>query len=75
MPCTRASLSIGALFGEPGGGLFSRILREINSISEYLFFGPGGYSLSEALVSLRHIYPGSFFLNTEDIRKLNIGAI
>ena len=29
----------------------------------------------EALASLRHIYLGSFFLDCEDIRKLNIGAI
>jgi len=29
----------------------------------------------EALVSLRHSYLGSFFLDPEDIRKLNIGAI
>jgi hypothetical protein len=29
----------------------------------------------EALASLRHTYPGSFFLNPEDIRKLSIGVI
>jgi len=29
----------------------------------------------EALASLRHLYLGSFFLDLEDIRKLNIGAI
>jgi len=29
----------------------------------------------EALVSLRHSYLGSFFLNPEDIMKLNTGAI
>jgi hypothetical protein len=29
----------------------------------------------KALVSLRHSYLGSFFLDPEDIRKLNIGAI
>jgi hypothetical protein len=29
----------------------------------------------EALASLRHTYLGSFFLDPEDIRKLNIGAI
>jgi hypothetical protein len=29
----------------------------------------------EALASLRHSYLGSFFLDPEDIRKLNIGAI
>jgi len=29
----------------------------------------------EALASLRHAYLGSFFLDREDIRKLNIGAI
>jgi hypothetical protein len=28
----------------------------------------------EALDSLRHSYPCSFFLDPEDIRKLNIGA-
>ena len=32
-------------------------------------------SACEALTSLRHSYPGSFFLDPEDIRKLNIGAI
>jgi hypothetical protein len=29
----------------------------------------------EALASLRYSYVGSFFLDPEDIRKLNIGAI
>jgi hypothetical protein len=29
----------------------------------------------EALASLRYSYLGSFFLDPEDIRKLNIGAI
>jgi len=29
----------------------------------------------EALASLRHSYLGSFFLDAEDIRKLNIRAI
>jgi hypothetical protein len=29
----------------------------------------------EALASLRHTHLGSFFLNTEDIRKLSIGVI
>ena len=29
----------------------------------------------EALASLRHTYLGFFFLNPEDIRKLNMGAI
>jgi hypothetical protein len=29
----------------------------------------------EALVSLRHSYLGSFFLDPEDIRKLNMGVI
>jgi len=29
----------------------------------------------EALASLRHSYVGSFFLDPEDIRKVNIGAI
>jgi len=29
----------------------------------------------EALVSLRHAYLGSFFLDPQDIRKLSIGAI
>jgi len=32
-------------------------------------------SLSEALASLRHTYLGSFFLDPEDIRKQNTGAI
>jgi len=29
----------------------------------------------EALASLRHRYPGSFFLDPEDIRMLGVGAI
>jgi hypothetical protein len=29
----------------------------------------------EALVSLRHMYLGSFFLDLEDIRVLGVGAI
>jgi hypothetical protein len=29
----------------------------------------------KALASLRHSYLGTFFLDPEDIRKLNIGAI
>jgi hypothetical protein len=29
----------------------------------------------EALASLRHSYPGSFFFNPEDIRVLGVGAI
>jgi hypothetical protein len=29
----------------------------------------------EALASFRHTYVGSFFLDPEDVRKLNIGAI
>jgi len=29
----------------------------------------------EVLASLRHNYPGSFFLDTEDIKKLGVGAI
>jgi hypothetical protein len=29
----------------------------------------------EALASLRHSYPGTFFLVPEDISKLNVGAI
>jgi len=29
----------------------------------------------EALASLRHEHPGSFFMDPEDIRKLSIGAI
>jgi len=29
----------------------------------------------EALVSLRHTYLGSFFLDLEDIKKLGVGAI
>ena len=32
-------------------------------------------SLSKALNSLRHIYLGSFLLDPEDNRKLNIGVI
>jgi len=33
------------------------------------------FCVREALVSLRHSYLGSFFLDPEDIWKLNIGAI
>jgi hypothetical protein len=29
----------------------------------------------EALVKLRHIYFGSFFLDPEDVRRLGLGAI
>jgi hypothetical protein len=29
----------------------------------------------EALVSLRHVYPGSFFLELEDIKSVSLGAI
>jgi hypothetical protein len=29
----------------------------------------------EALASLRHVYLGSFFLETEDIKSINLGAI
>ena len=29
----------------------------------------------EALATLRHTYLGSFFLNTEDVRKLSLGVI
>jgi len=32
------------------------------------------FCVSEALSSLRYTYLGSFFLDPEDIRKLNIGA-
>jgi hypothetical protein len=32
-------------------------------------------SLGEAVASLRHTYLGSFFLETEDIRKLSLGGI
>ena len=35
VPCKRVSLPIGALFGEPGGGLFGP-LREMKSISGFL---------------------------------------
>jgi hypothetical protein len=29
----------------------------------------------EALASLRYIFPGSFFLDLEDVRELSIGVI
>jgi hypothetical protein len=43
MPCRQDSLSIGALLGNLEGVHLSGLLREMNSISEYLF-EPGGHS-------------------------------
>jgi hypothetical protein len=43
MPCGRTFLYIGALLGNLEGVKLSGLLREINSISEYLFES-GGYS-------------------------------
>jgi len=43
MPCRQAFLYIGALSGNLEGVRLSGFLREMNSISEYLF-EPGGYS-------------------------------
>jgi len=57
MPCRWASLFIGALLGNLEGVRVPGLLREMNSISEYLC-EPGGHSglsLSEALTSLIHI--------------------
>ena len=43
MLCRRASLFIGALLGNLEGIRLPGLLREMNSISEYLF-EPGGHS-------------------------------
>jgi len=43
MPCEQSFLYIGALLGNPEGVRLWRLLREINSVSEYLFES-GGYS-------------------------------
>ena len=43
VPCSRASLSIGALLGNLDGVRLLGLLRKMNSISEYLF-EPGGHS-------------------------------
>jgi hypothetical protein len=43
MPCRQAFLYIGALSGNLEGVRLSGFLREMNSISEYLF-ETGGYS-------------------------------
>ena len=43
MPCGWAFLYIGALLGNLEGVQLSGLLREMNSISEYLFES-GGYS-------------------------------
>jgi hypothetical protein len=43
VPCRWASLSIGALLGNLEGVCLPGLLREMNSISEYLFV-PGGHS-------------------------------
>ena len=43
MPCRWASLSIGALLGNLEGVRLTGLLREMNSISEYLF-ERGGHS-------------------------------
>jgi hypothetical protein len=41
MPCKRAFLYIGALLGNLEGVRLSVLLREMNSISEYLFESGG----------------------------------
>jgi hypothetical protein len=81
MPCRWASFFIGTLLGNLEGVRLPGLLREMNSISEYLC-QPGRHpdvtqvlSLSEALTSLTHPYLGSFFLDPENNRKLSIGAI
>ena len=43
MPCRQASLYIGALLGNLEGVRLSGLLKEMNSISDYLF-EPGGHS-------------------------------
>jgi len=64
--------------GEPGGGSFARTFERNEKYIWVPFLDPEVIeilSLSEALASLRHTYLGSFFLDPEDIRKLNIRAI
>jgi hypothetical protein len=76
MPCGRAFLYIGALLGNLKGVRLSGLLREMNSnLSPFL--NPEAIqvlNLSEALASLRQIYPGFFFLDPKDNRKLSGGG-
>jgi len=74
MSCKRASLSIRVLLGNLNGVRLPGLLREINSISEYISWTRRLFRF-KALASLLHIYLGSFFLDPEVIRKLSIGAI
>ena len=71
MPCRRASLCLGALLVYLEGVRFPGLLRDNKSISGFLF-GPG---CCEALTSLRHTHLGSFFLEPEDIKCTDLGAI
>jgi len=78
MPCKQTFLSTGDLLGKQKGVHFLGLLREMRKyilvplldleVTKIL-------SLSEALASLRHTYPDSFFLDPEDIRKRSIGVI
>ena len=74
--CGRASHYIGALW-EPRGVTIVGVLREFNSVSEYLLCEESIQllNLSEALSSLRQIHLGSFFLDPEDNRRLSMRAI
>jgi hypothetical protein len=76
MPSKQASLSVEALLGNLEVVCLPGLLRE-----KY-FWVPlldpeviKILSMSEALTTLGHTYLGSFFLNPEDIRKINIGVI
>ena len=59
MSCRRASMLIGALLGNPEGIRLSRLLREINSISEYRYESEGhsgfktelGFNLTQTYIS------------------------
>jgi hypothetical protein len=56
MPCGQAFLQLGALLGKLEGVRLSGLLREMNSISEYLFLSPETIqvlNLKEALASLK----------------------
>jgi len=64
MPCRRIFLYIGSLLGNLEGIRLSGLLREMNSISEYLFES-GGYSgfKSERGYGLTQTYISGFFLS------------
>jgi len=64
--------------GEPRGGSFSGSFERNEKhiwVPVFVLEVIKILSLSEALASLRHTYPGPYFLDPEDIRKLSIGVI